>query len=175
MDTASLKLGPDMDVTFATENTKSIYLPSQAAIVLSRLSLDNGKFILQGRVSKLSANRIQRTKNMEGSLVTFKLETFAPQWHKSLNSKGFITGQLNHIKVVHQKDKQDDLQELIMEISPAPVVNQEEDASVLEYIASTGSQPKQINWSVKGGCEKRKRLNSKRDQFQEIIESAVLL
>jgi hypothetical protein len=162
-----------MDILFSANN-KTEYLPSQAAVVLSRISYESAapaqKLLIQGRVSKLNSLRVQRN-NIQGSIAILNFDTFIPttaRWHKSFNSQGFITGKVEKVNVGYQANKGDDYYELIMELSP--VVEEE---GILEYATVPNVKPRQMNWSVKGGC--KRRMNSKRDQFHEIVESAVLL
>lgn len=122
---------------------------------------------------------------MTGSPMQIKFGVFTfdkskRAWYRSFTGgeAGGISGTVTKIRVVHQTEGNAFYPELIVELAPKA---RDESASYehLEYAASSSSKSKQINWSASGcghvGNKDIPFVASKRDQFNEVIESAVLL
>lgn len=148
-------------------------LPSQAAVILSSFTLDEStsKIIARGRISKLSADRLRRVTAQEESVMKIQFNLFGTDgesYHSMLGSTGEITGIVNNMNVIQQKNGQDEYQELVLELRPSS------DDEFMEYSDSPASSVKQLVWSntnQKNPC----KSTTKRDRFHEIIDSAVLL
>lgn len=141
-----------------------------AAMILSSLvyhELDT-RLLIKGKMSQLNVHRLKRVQDLEGMLMTIQFETFGNSqegmWYKTLkSSKKGITGRIQSLYINEEEE------ELTLELKPE--VNHHL-SEYMEYKTGPKSSSKRINW-IQNKC--RMYNGNKRDQFHEVVDSAVLL
>lgn len=142
----------------------------------------DNQFILKGRISEVNSDKI-KGKSLVGTQIQLRFDVFTfdkskSVWYRSFTAgsgePGGITGTVTDIRVIHQAG----YPELIIELTPK-VRDENAGYEYLEYAVSSSSASKQISWSASAcktaGNKSTTFVASKRDQFNEVVESAVLL
>jgi hypothetical protein len=144
----------------------------------------DNQFTARGRISQSNAKKL-KDRSMTGTEMQVKFGVFTfdkskHAWYRSFTGggPGGITGIVTNMRVVQQVEGNIFYPELIVELAPK-ARDEYAGYEYLEYAASGPSTSKQINWSASGcrqaGNKDVTFVASKRDRFNEIIESAVLL
>ncbi|KAL0140913.1 hypothetical protein V8B55DRAFT_1564306 [Mucor lusitanicus] len=167
MNSPDLDVSADIPIKHPAQNN---WIPSKVAAILSGISYSESgsKLILTSRISKSNASKLDLalldSVNIEFS--TFGYDKSKKEWHSSLKTGnlGGIQGKVTKSKIVHQQDGRDSHYELVMEM-------------YLSYAHDGVSSDLRMKWNslAKNQCSKIASASDRRDHFNEIIESAVLL
>lgn len=178
--------GPELDVSAdipIKHPAQNNWIPSKAAAILSGISYSesSSKLILTSRISKTNAIKLDMASlgSMNIKFGTFGYDKSKKKWHSSLKTGnlGGIQGNVTKSKIVHQQDGKDSHYELVMEMVP---LKNNDQVQYLSYAHDGVSSGLRMKWDglARNQCNKVAKKNtgsSRRDHFNEIIESAVLL
>lgn len=178
MNSPDLDVSADIPIKHPAQNN---WIPSKVAAILSGISYSESgsKLILTSRISKSNASKLDLalldSVNIEFS--TFGYDKSKKEWHSSLKTGnlGGIQGKVTKSKIVHQQDGRDSHYELVMEM--VPLKNDDQQVQYLSYAHDGVSSDLRMKWNslAKNQCSKIASASDRRDHFNEIIESAVLL
>ncbi|CEP17363.1 hypothetical protein [Parasitella parasitica] len=178
VDSPQVDLDTDIPIKHLEQYT---WLPSKVVAILSGVSYSeiDSKLVLTSRISKLNANRIKLASLDSANIKfgTFAYDGTKKKWYTSLKNGnlGGISGKVAKSNIIHQQNGKDSHYELVLELTPLKKIT-EKKVQFFKYATTTSDS--QILWDgLASGCHsyKKKGISNKRDHFNEIIESAVLL
>ncbi|GAN10591.1 hypothetical protein MAM1_0373c10135 [Mucor ambiguus] len=180
MNSPDLDVSADIPIKHPAQNN---WIPSKVAAVLSGISYSesSSKLILTSRISKNNANKLDLASldSVNIEFGTFGYDKSKKEWHSSLKTGnlGGIQGKVTKSKIVHQQDGGNSHHELVMEMVP---LKNDDQVQYLSYAHDGVSSDLRMKWDslARNQCSKVTKNNSfsnRRDHFNEIIESAVLL
>ncbi|KAK4510763.1 uncharacterized protein ATC70_005196 [Mucor velutinosus] len=179
MNSPELDMSADISIEHLAQNN---WIPSKVPAILSGISYSESspKLILTSRISKSNANKLDLASldSVNIEFGTFGYDKSKKKWHSSLKtgSLGGIQGKVTKSKIVYQQDGRDSHYELVMEMVP---LKNDDQVQYLSYAHDGLSSDLRMKWGgfARNQCSKvvKTSASSRRDYFNEIIESAVLL
>lgn len=158
-------------------------IPSKAAAILSGITYNEleSKLVLTSRISKSNADNLNLAllDSLNIKFGTFVYDKSTKEWYNNLKNGnlGGINGKVTKSNIVHQRNGIDSHYELVLEMIPLKSMDK---AQFLKYSIDSSSNEMQSKWDriARNGCRKMGSENivfNRRDHFNEVFESAVLL
>jgi hypothetical protein len=158
-------------------------IPSKAAAILSGITYNEleSKLVLTSRISKSNADNLNLAllDSLNIKFGTFVYDKSTKEWYNNLKNGnlGGINGKVTKSNIVHQRNGIDSHYELVLEMIPLKSMDK---VQFLKYSIDSSSNEMQSKWNgiARNGCRKMGSKNivfNRRDRFNEVFESAVLL